>query len=245
MSQTQIQTTTNSSQEENQEIIINIPSEVNTIAIPLSMLSYFYGEYYELTELQSPVIVLEREKPKLKLERSRQERYIVLNMVPLGAIKLELDKYNNYVKKLKYADFAFSLSGNQIGAIGWLVFERTNEFYNDAPVFKLTDKEPEAYFYNLRIAHDILSCSDIKINSLINTIYAKTICELQNYKIQVSYDNDKDAYDYYIAMINPVSKRSIVDYYDTDKKRYRYVVSFFAEKAEKYRYEDLKDVPIL
>jgi len=230
-------------QNEEKKVLINIPSEVNRISVPLDMISYFYSEYYKLTELQTPLIILDKEKPKIKLDDSIQPQYIEINMIPVGALKLE-PKGNIYTKDLKYALFTYNNDGEYIKRGGWLVFERTNEFYNSVPIFKLTSEEPEAYVNYYKLKHNISSCSDIKINSIINSIDAKVICNKLNYRIEVSHNDYRDAYDLYVIMINPVDKMAMVDLNDEEKKRYRYIFQFRA-KPLLFRYEDIENVPII
>jgi len=201
------------------EVILDIPDNVNTIAVHSSAFKIHPSEFYSVKDGKNiPVMVISSD------EKPRCEN-LVYNLYPSGAYIITPGKarYLNYVE----------ISENEISN-GYVVLERTNKKINGTPVFKVTNKEPEAILNGLwiRCYND---CEKTKINEIINAI---------NYEGGYITNIDR----LYLGFIVPKDKKTIIDYTQSDK-RIRWAFWWDNKenylKDKKYNYEDLKTEQII
>ena len=196
------------------QVILNIPENINVIAMHSSSFVTFYSEYYDGQKF-IPIMAISAKRPAWEK--------LIFNLIARGAyvIKPGETRYVNYVRV------------SERGINGYIILERTGEYVNGIPVFKVSTKEPEAIVFGVRIKK-YYENQEVQINEIINAI---------GYEAGfISNDNML-----YIGLITPMDKEVIIDY--THLYRYRWVFKWDEEKKEmvdrEYRYEDFKPDEII
>jgi len=220
--------------DQTEKVIIEIPQSVNTVAIYSNAFQVFRSDYFTLTEVKAPLLILAKEKPKWM-----DAEY---NLIPRGAFKLTPGEIREIKKYLV-------INGKTDHVEGWIVLERTNEYSNNTPIFKVTNKEPEAYTTILRWS-ELESCEDIRVNSIKNAIWHTIACVPQRNSNGDDDEEDDDTekleYTVYVGLVMPTDKAVEVDY-ETERGRYIWRFSWseqgYFEKV--YPYEDVKPDEII
>jgi len=165
------------------EGVIEIPQELKVIAIPSSWLDYeqviYHGE---------PVLIIKNKKIELNGGS-------IINLIPKGAFKLKIDD----IRVVKY--LTIDSRGKKPKLKGTIVLERTDKTIGTTPVFKISQKDPEAFMYGFIIG-DFEECGDVKIEDVKNVIQKYIRC----------ISNNDETVAIAIDLIIPVEKTAIIDY---------------------------------
>ena len=211
--------------EQTEKVIIEIPQSINTVAIYSNAFQVFRSDYFTLTEVKAPLLILAKEKPRWM--------NVEYNLIPRGAFILKENEIREIKKYLK-------VNGETDNVEGYIVLERTNEYYENIPVFRVTNKEPEAHTNILRFT-ELESCDDIKVNNIKNTIWHTISCVPLRGNDDDEDNDERPLYTIYIGLVMPTDKEVEVDY-ETRNGRYKWRFSWTEEGQadKKYRYEDVK-----
>lgn len=207
------------------EVILNVPENINTIAMFSSFFNIYDSEYYDAENGKVIPVMAISSKEKPRWEK------LTYNLFAKGAYVITPGKS----RYLKYT----VVSENHVN--GFVVLERTNEKINGVPVFKVSMKEPEAILVGVWIKYNNNINDDLKINGIINAV---------DYEGGFIVDDDK----FYLGLVIPRNKVVIIDYTISSKdERFRWVWWWdenetsleFKLRFKEYRYEDLKPDEII
>ena len=161
---------------------IEIPKEILVIAVPASWIDFF-----DVNFKGEPIIILKNRKIEL-------EGGSTIKLIPRGAFKIK----PGYVRTVKYLVIDARKEKIELG--GSIVLERTNEVIDDTPVFRVTNKEPQAFLYGI-FYRNLDDCKELEILRTENVI-----------KYYKSCRSDDDSVSIAIDLILPVDKTALVEY---------------------------------
>ena len=210
------------------EVVLDIPDNINVIAVFSNSFRFYSSEFYDINnDKRVPVIVI---SSKYKPQWCK----VIYNLVARGAYMFDPEKtlYFKYV----------SVSEKEVN--GYIILERTGERINGVPIFKVTNKEPEAILNSIWLKYDT-NYENIKINQIINAI-----------DYEGAYVSDEKKF--YLAFMVPRNKKVIIDYTINNKNslktndslsngRHRWVFWWGKETLEdkNFLYEDINPDEII
>lgn len=136
------------------QVVLDVPDNINVIAMHSSFFNAFYSEYYDGQKF-IPIMAISSKRPAWEK--------LVLNIIARGGymIKPGETRYVNYVRV------------TERGLNGLIILERTGETTNGIPVFKVSTKDPEAIMYGVRI-RKYYEYHELQVNEIINAIAYET-----------------------------------------------------------------------
>jgi len=182
---------------------LNIPDEVNVIAVPTKWLETFYSEKEGKT-----IEVIKKSMPEYERGCGAAHYYVIkVVMLPRGGILIDKEKERKGKYHVIHTDGSVE---------GWLVFEKdvnSCKSENDSTIceWKLSkDKEPEAFVFQFSDSVSSRVCSAslnvLKTENVLNYVTAETGCAI--------------ASEATVAMIVPTDRDAIVEY-ERERGSYR------------------------
>ena len=204
----------------------NVPDEVRVIAVPEKMIHTAVSDYF-----------FKRHGKKLTVMREIYPwidwhgHTILLNILPHGAIEYNEGKKVGIMELDRWGDFRSD----------FIALERTNNYklaivsgeLKMLPVFKVTDKQPEAYLYHLTYRFPE-TCDKIYLREIRNVMSFVIMCE----------ENEDDDPLVNVSFIASTSKDVVIDL-ESQSKYYKDVVYWNENKVEVSPYEDLEAQDII